>query len=370
MDDVTYECLLADYRDTMSRYVDLALGAKTLVEQLLADRGIMVHSVTSRHKDPSSLARKLRKPDADYSSLGDITDLAGVRITTYFEPDVSLVSRLINEEFEIDTENSVDKGDSLDPDRFGYLSVHHIASLSKTRSKLTEYRRFNGMKFEIQVRSILQHAWAEIEHDLGYKSKQSVPKQVRRRFSRIAGLLELADAEFAAIRAELTKYEEIVPEKIQREPERVGIDKASVHALFTTSSIVKRIDKAIASLSDGMLPTTGSTSLEGAVKRLRYFNLETIAQVKGALVSREGIIVNFAELWLENRPRGVMEPGICVFYLGYVLIAESGDLAAIRQYVSTFGISEKVSEDVLSTYDEAKSKPRSKRVSRGRNDRS
>jgi hypothetical protein len=61
---------------------------------------------------------------------------------------------------------------------------------------LVEYSTHTGVQFEVQIRSTLQHAWAEIEHDRGYKSEVEVARAVRRRFSRLAGLLELADYEF------------------------------------------------------------------------------------------------------------------------------------------------------------------------------
>jgi putative GTP pyrophosphokinase len=101
-------------------------------------------------------------------------------------------------EFVIDWENSVDKGELLSPDRFGYLSVHYVASLSPSRLALPEYKQYGSIKAEIQVRSILQHAWAEIERGLGYRN-QTMPGRVRRRFSMVAGLLEMADKEFRDI---------------------------------------------------------------------------------------------------------------------------------------------------------------------------
>ena len=68
-----------------------------------------------------------------------------------------------------------------------------MCSLTPERAALAEYEAFKDMKCEIQVRSILQNAWAEIEHDLGYKTKEAIPVQSQRRFARLAGLLELAD---------------------------------------------------------------------------------------------------------------------------------------------------------------------------------
>src|SRR5438309_774277 len=52
---------------------------------------------------------------------------------------------------------------------------------------------------EIQVRTILQHSWAEIEHDIQYKSVSVIPAEIRRRFMSLAGMLEIADREFQAI---------------------------------------------------------------------------------------------------------------------------------------------------------------------------
>ena len=67
---------------------------------------------------------------------------------------------------------------------------------------LPEYARYDGLKAEIQVRTILQHAWAEIEHDIQYKSVEVIPTPIRRRFMALAGLLEIADREFQTIQNE------------------------------------------------------------------------------------------------------------------------------------------------------------------------
>ena len=107
--------------------------------------------------------------------------LYGARLITYFADEVEHLASLVETEFEIDRVNSVDKRQTQEPDRFGYLSVHYIAELKDTRTSLPEYRRFKGVKFEVQVRSILQHTWAEIEHDLQYKNVEAIPRELRRR---------------------------------------------------------------------------------------------------------------------------------------------------------------------------------------------
>jgi len=90
----------------------------------------------------------------------------------------------------------------VEEERFGYQSVHYLVRLSNARAALPEYQRFAGAITEVQVRTILQHAWAEIEHDIQYKSSAAIPRDIRRRFMALAGMLELADREFQAIQDE------------------------------------------------------------------------------------------------------------------------------------------------------------------------
>lgn len=62
-------------------------------------------------------------------ALEDITDLAGIRIITYFADQVDLIASFVEEEFEVDRSNSVDKRELIDPEKFGYLSLHYVVKL-------------------------------------------------------------------------------------------------------------------------------------------------------------------------------------------------------------------------------------------------
>jgi putative GTP pyrophosphokinase len=169
--------------------------AEDLIRRLLKDR-VQFHSISHRIKSKPSTRQKLITGASKYTGIQALTDLLGVRIITYYSDEVDAVATIVEKEFSVDKKNSVDKRALLDPDRFGYLSLHYIVQLRKDRSQLAEYASFSELKFEIQIRSILQHAWAEIEHDLGYKSEAAIPRDIQRRFSRLAGLLEVADDEF------------------------------------------------------------------------------------------------------------------------------------------------------------------------------
>ena len=102
-----------------------------------------------------------------------------------------MVERLFN----VDWENSVDKRKIHEIDSFGYMSLHYVCAIPDST-----YR------FEIQIRTVLQHAWANMSHDTGYKSGVEIPKRYMREMSRLAGMLELVDDEFSKIRTELSDY--------------------------------------------------------------------------------------------------------------------------------------------------------------------
>ena len=106
--------------------------------------------------------------------MEEIEDLAGVRIITFFPITTEQVKVVIHEEFLVSDEQ--DKADLLmKEEKFGYQSVHYIVSLKPARFILPEYAIYKNLKAEIQVRTVLQHAWAEIEHDIQYKSLESAP---------------------------------------------------------------------------------------------------------------------------------------------------------------------------------------------------
>jgi putative GTP pyrophosphokinase len=187
--------------EQMGTYRLLSEKMKEFLSSILSSKGIVPHSITSREKNPEKLREKITTEGKVYDSLSNnITDLAGVRIITYFPSDVDKIVPLIEKEFKVDPKHSVDKRFCLDPAIFGYASVHFVVEFRSEVLKLPEFAVFNKMKCEIQVRTILQHAWAEIEHDIVYKSPEDIPFRLRRRFACLAGLLEIADREFESLR--------------------------------------------------------------------------------------------------------------------------------------------------------------------------
>lgn len=198
-DSERVERLLREYDREERLYERFGAEVARLLTALLESSGIQISSITNRVKTRKSFEDKIKGRDK-YVTARSVTDFVGARVITFFADDVDRVASVIRNEnnFEIDARNSVDKRRALQADQFGYQSLHLVASLSRKRI-FAENRDFEGLKIEIQVRSLLQHTWAEIEH-VYYKEERSLPASIRRRVSLLAGVLELADNEFVTVR--------------------------------------------------------------------------------------------------------------------------------------------------------------------------
>ena len=189
------EAILQEYKDNLPRFREVEAQVRDSLKRTLADAGLLVAAIESRVKGYDSLAGKLELKGHKYNSLADLTDILGLRIITFYIDDVDKVASAVERLFTVDWDNTVDKRKIHDIDSFGYLSLHYICSIPGF-----PYR------FEIQMRTLLQHAWANMDHDTGYKSGVEIPKRYMRNMSRLAGMLELVDEEFSKIRIELTDY--------------------------------------------------------------------------------------------------------------------------------------------------------------------
>ena len=177
-----------------------------LVTELLDEGGINYLSVTGRAKAVQSFEAKAARSDGGRplypEPLRDITDQIGLRVITYLQRDVDAVARLVGEELVVIDDRDMGR-ETAREGRFGYASRHLLVRLPGH----VRHPVIGDRVAQVQVRTVLQHAWAEFEHATRYKGV--VPAEhapdLDRRFTLAAGLLELADQEFSAIHERLQR---------------------------------------------------------------------------------------------------------------------------------------------------------------------
>lgn len=193
------EALLAEYQVRLPQLQRIAQRVSSRLRQALAEQGVEINTIECRVKKEESLAGKLECKGDKYQSLLDITDLVGLRVITYYTDDVDKVAAIVKKIYRVDWKNSVDKRKLHELTSFGYNSLHYVCHMKKGDEDAE-------VPFELQMRTALQHVWSAIEHDIGYKGTVKLPAEYRRQFSRLAGMLELADDEFSRLRTTMTEY--------------------------------------------------------------------------------------------------------------------------------------------------------------------
>lgn len=161
-----------DFYEQAARLVAQALEARLQAEGLRA-------IVTQRAKNAGRLLGKVqeRNKTKQYPTVEsiyeDLVDLAGVRIALYFPGQQSQAGRLVEEIFTVTKRK--DFPDGAPPKyakRFsGYSATHYHVRLKDSLLSETQ-KRYADARVEVQVASVLMHAWAEVEHDLVYKPLQ------------------------------------------------------------------------------------------------------------------------------------------------------------------------------------------------------
>jgi region found in relA / spoT proteins family protein len=289
--------IVEGYSISRGSYEDCLNYVENTVKNIIKSESINVHEIIGRVKTVESLKGKVKRKN--YSNLAEITDLCGIRIITYFSDDVDRIAELISQEFEVDVENTIDKRKSEDPTKFGYVSLHYVVSLKEENSSSILYRRFENIKLEIQIRTVMQHAWAEIEHDLGYKSKEDIPDQYRRQFSRLAGLIELADENFLQLKNNINNYEKEVREKLSTSKEELPIDSSTLMTYVTKDpNYIKLLDES-KPLDVPIDFNINSSYLSTVVQRAKRLGLKTIGDIDELLEKYKDIFLRVWEIEMD-----------------------------------------------------------------------
>jgi ppGpp synthetase/RelA/SpoT-type nucleotidyltranferase len=211
-DREVYKCLLHEYLRVQPDYEKLADYLRGRMDEIAKKLGIYP-IIMARAKSLESFAEKVQRAGKHYSSnpLEELTDLCGVRVITYFLEDVRTFAAEIEKEFIIDRENSADKKTGLALDQFGYISLHLIFRLKRPPDipglSDESMQRIMNARSELQLRTIGQHMWAGVFHEMGYKNEFQLPARWQREFARAAAMLEGVDQAFQETKSAMGTYE-------------------------------------------------------------------------------------------------------------------------------------------------------------------
>lgn len=351
--DMHCEMILDEYRDKLpvfNRIKDILLAN---LRKSLDEKNIIVAGLETRIKTEKSLTGKLELKGYKYRTLDDITDILGARIITFFSDEVDIISALVERMFEIDWENSVDKRKMLEIDRFGYMSLHYICRISKSMCDDPAMPEINQVRFEIQMRSALQHVWANMQHDMGYKSDVEIPVEYQRNMSRLAGMLELADEQFSRIRKEITDYRRNVQSLVASGNfDEVPLNGDTFRSYCELKPLQRLADK-IATINqaelydDSLMPYynvlvhMGMKTI-GDVERLRIENSEAAYQLALLQLAGTGLDIVAYSVALQN---------LCIVYILKQGFSEAG---LVRMFAALYGESAYNAQRASRIYQQAK----------------
>ena len=314
-----------DFSEIIGKYEALAPVVEERMRSVLCDQNHpMMYQITHRIKTVESIRGKLERKPEKYSAVSDLRDILGFRVVCFFQEDIDQIAGKIAGGFRVDRKRSTDKRSLIDPTSFGYLSLHYIIALPDDEEYPEELR---NLWFEVQIRTILQHVWAEIEHDLGYKSEFGVPRMVRRNFSRAASLLETADGVFSYIRQMLAQYKQEVVSGIEN-------DQAAELYLddITITEFTARSQKYLSLLGEiAAITGAGITEAnpEGQLPLLNFLGIHTLGDLVKMIDREHDTAIRLAREKLENTELEEMSSTVAYYYL-YRAMLVNGDYSPER----------------------------------------
>lgn len=180
-----------------------------------------VESVTGRVKDYDECLSKFERKYAkgipssnkSFKIFDYLTDFIGIRVICLYSRDVKSIRRELSKYFrEVAITDKTIQIESTD-DKFGYKSLHLDLAINDKYNKNPEFSAYSSIRFELQIRTIIQDAWSVLDHKIKYK--KSIPQSLKRRINRLAALFEIADDEFLRIDEEITMEEKKISDRLK-----------------------------------------------------------------------------------------------------------------------------------------------------------
>lgn len=306
--DLHSQLILDEYHESLPLYQQAQREVERMLHEALERSGIVVTAIETRIKAEESLIGKLVLKGQKYQTLNDITDILGARVITFYTDDVDRIAAIAEQLFDIDWENSVDKRRLHQLDSFGYNSLHYVC-------------RLNGIRFELQLRTTLQHAWAAINHDNGYKSGVEIPREYLRQMNRLAGMLELADDDFSRIRTELNDYRRRVQQLVAKgKLDEVQLDGDTFRSYLQARPFDK-LNGRIAAINQAEIQ---EMSLIRYLKVLRNIGCSTLGDISRLITDNQEDAYRLARHQLGNTDLDIVSSAVGLQNLCIVAILKQG----------------------------------------------
>lgn len=313
--------ILEEYREMKPVFGKMCAIVRKALDDAISSGGLYVTAVESRVKEEESLVGKLELKGTKYASLNDITDILGLRVITFFSDEVDKISAMVDRLFEVDWDNSVDKRKMHELDSFGYNSLHYICRIPKSLFHDPEHPEINTFRFEIQMRTALQHVWATMYHDTGYKSGVEVPAGYLRNLNRLAGMLELADEQFSIIRTDINEYRH----KVQSLVASGNFKDVPLNGdTFKSYLQLKPFDKLIRRIAAINQAEVHEVSVAPYLPVLKEFHFETLDDVEEFIRDNSEDAYQLAVFQIGNTDLDIISSNVAIQDLCIVYILKNG----------------------------------------------
>lgn len=278
--DLHCTMILEEYRAQQETFRIMQKVVTDTLRESIERNNIYITALESRIKKEKSLAGKLELKGGKYGTLTDLTDIFGVRVITFYSDEVDKIAALAERIFDIDWQNSVDKRKMHELDSFGYNSLHFICRIPKSLYDDPAHPEVNEYRFELQMRTALQHVWATMDHDTGYKSGIEIPKEYLRNLNRLAGMLELADEQFSSIRMAINEYRHKVNALVRDGRfDEVALDGETFRSYLDLNPFGKLTNK-IASINQAEIHQVTSIPYLRVMKQLGFQTLGDVENLR------------------------------------------------------------------------------------------
>ena len=194
--DQNLDDVIRDFSEKRPDYQQLCSEVAYILDKRLKDAGIPISAISQRAKDLESFLKKINLKGYK-DPIRDNEDFAGVRIVHLFKDDYDRIRKIITRDFSVIRE--INKIDPKHPKEFGYGANHFIVRL-RGNLRGPRYDHLKSLKCEIQVRTVVQDAWAIVEYHLNYKGKRIATPEGQRILSSLSALFELSDRQFQELR--------------------------------------------------------------------------------------------------------------------------------------------------------------------------